>query len=115
MESSPSLDLASLDNVCAGNLTLRQAVLTEYLKVAPKSMSEMNSHLDRGELMEARRSAHSLKGGSRTIGAVRMGDLCSRLESCKLEEEMFACLSQLKEEFAVVEDSIRQVLGSEAG
>jgi HPt (histidine-containing phosphotransfer) domain-containing protein len=110
MEALPTLELSVLEEVCAGNSELLRAVLVEYLKTAPNSILSMSEFLARDDLSQACRAAHSLKGGSRAIGADRLGQLCERLESASDSASAQLFLAEIQSEYRHIETAIADVL-----
>ncbi|WP_245628694.1 PAS domain-containing hybrid sensor histidine kinase/response regulator [Salidesulfovibrio brasiliensis] len=51
-----------------------------FLRDTPKDLSALEGALDSGDLETAKRHAHSIKGSSRTVGAVKAGSIAEQLE-----------------------------------
>jgi HPt (histidine-containing phosphotransfer) domain-containing protein len=78
---SPTLDLAQLSNIAAGRLDLMRRVLQAYLDSSPDTIKNLTTAQTTGDKTAIGFAAHSLKGSSRTIGALKLGDLCQALEA----------------------------------
>jgi HPt (histidine-containing phosphotransfer) domain-containing protein len=50
-------------------------------KEIPKRLNEMNAAMETGSKDKLIRSAHSFKGSANNMGAQKLADLCSELES----------------------------------
>jgi HPt (histidine-containing phosphotransfer) domain-containing protein len=85
----PRLESRQLDQVCAGSESLRRRILQEYLKSTPGSVQGFLSMCEAGDLNAASDLAHSLGGGSLTIGAIRLGQMCRKFE-CRKDVAMAA-------------------------
>ncbi len=58
-----------------------------------------------------RRAAHSFKGSSGNMGALRLCELCHQIEECARRGEVDPCLpliAQLDQEFALVQNELEQ-------
>ena len=55
--------------------------LSQYFKDAAAHVIELNGAIGRAETLRVGRTAHKLKGSSRTLGAVRIAHLASDLEA----------------------------------
>jgi signal transduction histidine kinase/ligand-binding sensor domain-containing protein/CheY-like chemotaxis protein len=81
----PSLDPASLDRLCAleaatGREIVRLCV-DSFLTETPRRLAEMRQALASGDGAALAFAAHSLKGSSAQLGALRLAGLCRDLES----------------------------------
>ncbi|WP_425312010.1 Hpt domain-containing protein [Mycobacterium asiaticum] len=74
----------------------------------------ITGQLDRGELADAQRSAHSLKGSAGAVGAVEVQARAAALESAikqqASEGELRAANARLAEELARLVEAVRAVL-----
>ncbi|MEM8771104.1 MAG: Hpt domain-containing protein [Pseudomonadota bacterium] len=71
------IDLEHLDKYVAGDLSLRDEILTIFSEQA----AMLDEKFGRAATDEAwRNTAHSLKGASRGVGAWALGDLCEEAE-----------------------------------
>ena len=55
-------------------------VVTVFLDESPTIMSGLRRAVETGNVGEARESAHQLKGAAANLAAVRVAELCHRLE-----------------------------------
>ena len=80
-------DIDKLMEQCGGNKTVVQAVLAEFVEQTPKDMASMNKAIEDGDLAQASRVAHSLKGTSGVLGATRLHALCADMEmACRADD-----------------------------
>ncbi|OBI82007.1 response regulator [Mycobacterium asiaticum] len=79
----------------------------------------ITGQLDRGELADAQRSAHSLKGSAGAVGAVEVQARAAALESAvkqqASEDELRAANARLAEELARLVEAVRAVLPQPRG
>mmetsp|Transcript_36669 Transcript_36669/g.59266 ORF Transcript_36669/g.59266 Transcript_36669/m.59266 type:complete len:147 (+) Transcript_36669:121-561(+) len=57
-----------------------EEVITLYLETSAEKLAEMQSLLEKKDLDELAKSAHSLKGSSANIGAVKVVKICADLK-----------------------------------
>jgi HPt (histidine-containing phosphotransfer) domain-containing protein len=84
MPESVLLDLPMLDAIRQlddGGTGLLSQVVRMYFEAAPELLAKLRRGLDEGDYDLIRQSAHSLKSASANLGAVRLVDLCKRVES----------------------------------
>lgn len=82
-------------------------VMGGYVDQLKSSAAELRDALQRGDLESARFTAHSIKGASKQLGAMQMGDLLGALER---EEDVDACvgiLEQIEQEVPRVDAAIQ--------
>jgi two-component system, sensor histidine kinase and response regulator len=84
MADSMVLDRQALANLLAmtGDDPLFLAELIDaYADDAPAQLATMHRAVRDGDMGELRRAAHSLKANSANFGAVRLAELCARIEA----------------------------------
>lgn len=69
-----------LHEISGGDAEFERELAGEYVTQAWALLAEIGSALERSDPELLRRSAHTLKGSSRTIGAQGVADLASQLE-----------------------------------
>lgn len=67
-----------------------QEILEIYLQESAELGASVQRALAAGDLPELRRAAHSLKSTSRQVGAVRLGDMCGRIEEASKDDDLAA-------------------------
>lgn len=75
-----SFNATSLEEMCGYDLQIAQEVIAEYLETAPSLLANIGGAVESGSAPDLTLHAHSLKGASRTIGAVAMAQICLQLE-----------------------------------
>lgn len=78
---APILDLRYLIEVCDGDSTFIQDIIGDYLSEMPKYLAELDASLNGEGPGGMVRPAHTIKGASANIGAVRVRDTAARLET----------------------------------
>jgi two-component system, sensor histidine kinase and response regulator len=76
----PDLDLERLRLVTDGESSLEEELLSIFLESSRETLHELHSALEAGDARLLRAHAHTLKGSSRTIGAIALGELAYELE-----------------------------------
>jgi PAS domain S-box-containing protein len=80
-EMEPAIDLDALRELF-GELTPRTfSLLGRFVDSTRGLVGQLNTVINAHDWDKARRIAHSLKGSSRSAGAVRLGDLCAKQEA----------------------------------
>jgi PAS domain S-box-containing protein len=107
------LNMERLDDVCAGNESLKRRVLEEYQRVSPDLAAKLQAAAKAGDGTDAASAAHALKGSSRTIGADQLGDVCERAETAANAGDVEALRTVVDEfqlEFAKLQKTIESYL-----
>ena len=88
---------------------LQEVMESEYPKLLDTFLDDSKKRIDalrksRGDAKALGRIAHSFKGSSGNLGAVRLAQLCQRLEaeSVELTADLGALVDQIDHEFALV-------------
>lgn len=78
MQTRVLIDLDHLEKYVAGDLALRDEILSIFTDQAEALMAQLDvSQTDEGW----KNTAHALKGAARGVGAWALGDLCEEAES----------------------------------
>ena len=88
-----------------GEPDLLEELIELFLADVPPQLVALRKAVDAGDAHSVERIAHTLKGSSANIGAVRMQALCTELEEIGRSEELRAApglISRLEEEFGRV-------------
>jgi HPt (histidine-containing phosphotransfer) domain-containing protein len=106
-----ALSGALLEFAAEGEFALVHQIVGVFLADTQKKIESLQKTVRSGDLSEARRIAHSLKGSARQVGTIRLADESDRLEQCSKEVDQ-ATFSLLA--LAVVlswEDARRSIIG----
>jgi CheY-like chemotaxis protein len=76
----PDLDLERLQLVTGGESILEEELLGIFLESTRETLGDLHSAIEAGDTRLLRAHAHALKGSSRTIGAIALGELAGELE-----------------------------------
>jgi CheY-like chemotaxis protein len=76
----PDLDLERLQLVTGGESALEEELLGIFLESTRETLEDMRTALEAGDARLLRAHAHVLKGSSRTIGAIALGEMAFELE-----------------------------------
>ena len=77
----PDLEEDRLEDVCGHDPTLEQEVIQMYVESTRETLAQMRGAVEAGDATLLRALAHGLKGGSRTVGAVALGELAHEIEN----------------------------------
>jgi PAS domain S-box-containing protein len=80
-EKLPVFDPTQLEQTTSGKDSLQMQVLERYLANLEPQIARLREAVTQGNHEEVKSLAHSLKGGSWTVGALAIADLFRRLES----------------------------------
>lgn len=112
----PAVDLSVLRNYEALQLEGEPDVIVElidlYLEDAPRRLVLMQESLIGKDWPSLKHEAHTLRGSSGNLGALKMANICNELEEVKLVEPLpgvAALLSCLEQEL----EQVRQVFMAE--
>lgn len=103
--------IEELVKMCGGNKVVVEAVMDEFLTQVPDDTAVMEQGMSGGELMDASRAAHRLKGTAGTFGAEKLHSLCAQMELLCKEgkgEEAATVYAELKAEALACVDAIPQ-------
>lgn len=88
--------------------------LSSYVKGCDTYVQSMHSAVSNAASEELRSAAHTLKGSSRSVGALQLADICERVESWARDGDMAAAARTLPEvdaEAARVKAELASVIG----
>lgn len=82
MSSDSPIDRSALDRLDLGDQPgeMLRTLIDAFLEHTPGLAAELADHTAAGDVDAAGAAAHSLKSSARMFGAVRLGDLCERVE-----------------------------------
>ncbi len=89
--ASTVLERSALDSILAlddGQGTLLKQVIALYIEAAPPLVEQIRQAWHDGDTPALRMAAHSLKSSSASIGAVRLSDLCRRVEHAAVNADL---------------------------
>lgn len=114
--SLDTLDLSVLRSVVGDDPEVARELLEEYLGSVQRLSVELRDHCVAARGREASAVAHKLKSSSRSVGALRLGDLCARLEEIGKgtdTEPLRAWVEEFDVAVAAVNGEIARVLGTD--
>jgi HPt (histidine-containing phosphotransfer) domain-containing protein len=85
-------------------------VMGSYLKQLEESLDAMRDALREDDLESVRLTAHSLKGASKQLGAMRMGDLLGAIERAIDTDAAAAILEQMEQEAPRVHQAVQSLM-----
>ncbi len=106
-DSLPGLDIYAGLTRLGGNSELYRKLALEFCRTIPERIAELRVDLNDGELIQAGRKAHVLKGVASTIGATGMADLSGQLEQACVRNsvadavELFSRVAEYETELSV--------------
>lgn len=109
--SQPPVDSDFLVEMTGGDEAFLQEILEEFLKTIPPLLEEVERAVIAGDSRLLARSAHTIKGSARAVGAQRFADIAFDLEQAgKAQNLQHApdALRALQEEWHRLQEHIRQ-------
>ena len=98
-EAFPVWNPSTLVELVGDNPTLNQRMLKKFLHSAEVQVAEVVAAASAGDTATLAGAAHTLKSAARSVGALRLGELCQSLETAGNAGEAQTC-SALAGEFA---------------
>ncbi len=106
---SSRFDPRALADISGGDVAFERELLEEYLATTDTLIAAQRSAIDAGDVRTLERSAHSMKGSSRTIGAELLGQLGQDIEASARSGDLARALAGLDravQEFAALRGDI---------
>ncbi len=114
--SSRGFDYQELWGRVGEDQELAQEIMSLFLDSIPKNLHELKSALKQGDLSQASKQAHAIKGSSSNTGCPDVAELARKMEYAGKEgakEDMENLLPDLESEIQLCSNQIRRVLGRE--
>jgi two-component system sensor histidine kinase/response regulator len=115
--SGPSIDHSVLDGLRdlqgEGEPDILCELIELFLADVPSQLDALREAVQSGDILSVKRIAHTLKGGSRNMGVVRMAAICAELEQIGRSETLAGApvwISRLEEEFERVRVAFEESL-----
>jgi CheY-like chemotaxis protein/HPt (histidine-containing phosphotransfer) domain-containing protein len=89
--SFPIWNPASLTALVGDNPAMHKRLLVRFLASADAQVAEITAAAVAGDPATLGRVAHSLKSAARSVGAMRLGELCQDLETAGRAEDVQTC------------------------
>lgn len=112
MSERPVIDDDALDRLEEwGGPELVEKMIRIFLDHAPTRVEEIRSGVATGHLRETEKGAHSLKSSAGNLGAVRLRELCARLEDLAEEEDTEASSALVPKVEAAHREAVEALTG----
>ena len=111
-------DVSVMKQVLGDDPDFLQELLDDYLEALMTSQRDLTQAFSQGDLPAVSGIAHKLKSSSRSVGAVKLGDLCAELEvACNKEKkcEVEALMADSETMIEKVDRRIRHYLRKMSG
>ncbi|WP_069471018.1 response regulator [Candidatus Marithrix sp. Canyon 246] len=99
----PIFDAEQAKSIAIGNVAILKIIIEKFLEDTPKQLEKLTIALKNNKLKDIERITHSLKGSSRSVGALRLGEIAFQAEQLTKDNELTAAeqmLKPLNEEFS---------------
>jgi PAS domain S-box-containing protein len=106
-EGGEPFDRASALEMLGGRTDLLGRMDQIFLRDTPRELEELKDHLARQDFESGRRLAHSIKGGARTVGAVRAGAQAEQMEFFCKQKDRVSVEKELKNLESEVKSALR--------
>jgi HPt (histidine-containing phosphotransfer) domain-containing protein len=100
LETSNSINLNYLEVTFGGDKKIINKVLKSFMSNTPEFITELADNVTTGNWNNVRMIAHKIKSSFNTIGAIKVGDVLSRIELDSSEENksnIYLLVNQVKE------------------
>ena len=87
-----------------------QEVMVAYVAQLQEALEKLQVALAAGDLEEVRYTAHSIKGASKQIGAIRVGELLGAIERQTAVEDAEKLVGQIADEVPRVAEAVEGLL-----
>jgi PAS domain S-box-containing protein len=104
-EDLPVFDTQQAKRIAIGHLKILQKVTDKFAQDTPKQLEKLQTALQKGLQKETERLTHSLKGSSRSVGALRLGEVAFIAEQAAKQGD----LAQVEKLFATLTDEFEQL------
>lgn len=102
-----TFDPSVLEASVGPDRALHRDIHQDFIATATKTIEQMAEAEDAGHAERLSSLAHRLKGSARTVGALRLADLCERLERAEDQQEAAAkLLESIRSEFTAVGEAM---------
>lgn len=120
MQSEPIVEpsaIQTLRELCPGdNDAFLREVLDMFKKDTPLRIAEMEESLKTSDKVRFKRAAHSIKGASANIGAVRLQEVAGRLENESAEGPISALsIAEVRAVFETTSAELDRILAAGPG
>lgn len=103
--SLPVFNADQAKRISIGNLSILQRIVDKYREDTPKQIAKLEQAITENDTATVERAAHSIKGSSRSIGAMRLGQAAFQLERLTKNTELthlHSQVGQLQHEFSTL-------------
>jgi two-component system sensor histidine kinase/response regulator len=107
------IDFEQLSDSACGNEEFERELVNDFTTCSTQRLTELRDALAEGQPGDIEHAAHALKGASRTMGAVRMGDTAARIEVMAAEGQVGQLgdlIEQLAKDFADARSALEEHL-----
>lgn len=111
MNGSCPIDHDHLTDMSAGDTEFEAELMMEFLRVTPALLADLENSIRGGDLPTLERTAHTLKGSCRSLGARAMSNPCETLEKLARSGSSQGAsdlLAQVEAHFAALRDYIAE-------
>ncbi|MEK7989633.1 MAG: response regulator [Thiotrichaceae bacterium] len=101
----PIFNTDQAKRISIGNLSILHRIVDKYREDTPKQIAKLEQAINNNDTETVERAAHSIKGSSRSIGAMRLGQAAFQLERLTKDTELTDLLSNvglLQNEFSAL-------------
>ncbi len=92
----PDWDNQSLGRVAPGSPAIHKRLIGKFQEGLQEKVQSITAALAASEVRAAAEVAHALKSSARTVGAMRLGEICQAMEVAGRADDLVRCRSQLE-------------------
>jgi CheY-like chemotaxis protein/HPt (histidine-containing phosphotransfer) domain-containing protein len=106
------IDFEQLSDSACGSQEFERELVNDFTSCSTQRLAELRAALAERQPGDIEHAAHALKGASRTMGAVRMGDTAARIEVMAAEGQvqLGELIEQLAREFSEARETLEEHL-----
>jgi HPt (histidine-containing phosphotransfer) domain-containing protein len=102
VEDLPIFDPEQAKRIAIGNQRILAKIIDKFTQDTPNQINKLQTALQQNHQTNAERSAHSIKGSARSVGALRLGEIAFTAETAAKQGDLAQVeqlLSSLTDEF----------------
>jgi two-component system sensor histidine kinase/response regulator len=110
------MDIAVLESLVGPDREVINEVLQDFLQSATCMGRELIEASANADASQAAAVAHKLKSSARSVGALRLAEVCARIESADVSGDGVACqvlMPQFEAELAAVRSYLQEQLSAD--
>jgi CheY-like chemotaxis protein len=88
VEDLPRFDAEQAKRIAIGNPRILEKIIDKFTEDTPNQLDKLQTALQQKHPKNAQRSAHSIKGSARSVGALRLGEVAFLAETAAKQDDL---------------------------